>query len=300
MKLFVTGMCGLLGRAIAAEASAQGIEVVGMDLAEWSAPFPLPANVQLYRGSYEDLPTVQSLLTGCDAMIHTAGPHGGVVGTLDLAGFLEANVVVAARLLDLALKEGVKGVNMASTMEVLVGRNWESSGVAYLDEDSEPQTDSAYSLSRLLTEKLVREFSGQHGLATSCIRYSGFGYLPDEELGPRLLARTASPRDVARATILAATNFELQGDMFMIAPDAPHTIVDMVAALTDPKAVLEKYFPGASEVLGSRGMELTSTNFWPITSTRKARLVLGWRPELTFERWLEMHGWSRPTRPPDH
>ncbi|MAE62734.1 MAG: hypothetical protein CMJ18_00555 [Phycisphaeraceae bacterium] len=300
MNLFVTGVCGRLGRAIAAEASARGMTVVGLDITDWPAELDRPARIALHEGSCEDFSSVERLLDGCDAMIHTAGPHAGFLGTLDLAGFLEGNVVVTARLLEIALKAGVKGVNLASTMEILGGRDWASSGAACLDEQSTPRTDSAYSLSRLLTENLAREFSRQHGLATSCIRYSGFGYVPDEELGPRLLARTASPGDVARATILAATRFDLRGDVFVIAPEAPHTIADMVTALTDPHAVVEKYFPGASAILAAQGQALQSTNFWPITDTRKARLMLGWRAELTFEKWLQMHGWTRPARPSDH
>jgi len=138
MKLLVTGVCGRLGRAIATEASAQGMTVVGLDIVGWPADVDLPANVHLNECSFEDLDRVARLLEGCDAMIHTAGPHGGFVETLDLPGFLEGNVVVAARLLEAGLKAGLKGVNLASTMEVLVGRNWDTSGAAFLDEDSPP------------------------------------------------------------------------------------------------------------------------------------------------------------------
>ena len=275
MKLFVTGICGRLGRAVAIEAAGQGMEVVGLDVVDWPDDTACPGALDLHAGSCEDQPLVASLLSGCDAMIHTAGPHGGHVATMDLEGFLEGNVVVGARLLETALRVGVRSVNFSSTMEILGGREWTSSGAARLDETSRPQTDSAYSLSRLLTEKLVREFSRQHDLAASCIRYSGFGYIPDEALGPRLLARTASPRDVARATILAATNFDLRGEVFVVAPEAPHTVEDMVDALSDPYAVLEKYYPGASDVLAATGQELAPTNFWPMVDTRRARVLLG-------------------------
>ena len=134
----------------------------------------------------------------------------------------------------------------------------------------------------------------QHDIATTCLRYCGFGYVPDEDLGPRLLARTASPRDVARATILAAARFDLRGEVFCIAPQAPHTLADMVGAFSDPHAVLEKYYPGASAILEAQGQALAPTNFWPITDARKARQVLGWRATWTFEKWLTMHGWKRP------
>ena len=118
--------------------------------------------------------------------------------------------------------------------------------------------------------------------------------MPDNDLGPRLICRTLPPSDVARAAILAATNYELRGDVFLIAPQSPFTPIDMMQAFNDPQAVVEKYFPGACAILEKRGMELTPTNFWPMSDTRKAKLVLGWEPQLTLEIWLTNNGWSKP------
>jgi hypothetical protein len=40
------------------------------------------------------------------------------------------------------------------------------------------------------------------------------------------------------------------------------------------------------------GHALTPAHFWPITSIRKAKFVLGWEPRYTFETWLAEHGWQ--------
>jgi nucleoside-diphosphate-sugar epimerase len=294
MKLLVTGVCGNLGKAVAKEASSQGMQVVGADIAPWPKDIELPANVTVHNVSYEDTQAMRSLLAGCDAVVHGAGLHGGHVATHSLEQYLEANIVSVARLLEAALDCGVKGINLASTMEVLIGRGWDTSGAAYLDENSRPQTDSAYSLSRVLVEDLAREFAYQSGLVTSCHRYCGFGYVPDNDLGPRLICRTLPAADVAHAAILAATNYDLRGDVFLITPRSPFTPVDMMQAFNDPQTVMEKYFPGACAILKKRDMELTPAKLWPMSDTRKAKLVLGWEPQLTFEIWLTNNGWQKP------
>ena len=93
MKLLVTGVCGRLGRAIAAEAEAQGHTVMGLDRVPWpAAQVPLPNGVEVIEGSYEDIPTMERQLSGCDTIAHTAGPHGEHVEKLDLSGFLRSNV----------------------------------------------------------------------------------------------------------------------------------------------------------------------------------------------------------------
>jgi nucleoside-diphosphate-sugar epimerase len=293
MKLFVTGICGRLGRAIAAEAPAQGHTVLGIDTKPWPADHaPPPEGVEVHPGSYEDVPTVERLLAGCDAIIHTAGPHGELVGKLGLAGFLHANVECVANLLEAAARHGVRRVALSSTMEVLLGRDWASSGAAVVDERSAPAGDSAYSISRLLQEHMGRELSRTLGLSIGSLRYMAFGYGEDARLGPSLLARSLTAADTARACLCAVGLDSLRGDVFNIGPKTPLTNADILAAVNDPEGVVEKYFPGAVEVLRASGYTPTFDDLWPVTSIRKAKLILGWEPRYTFETWLTEHGWK--------
>jgi UDP-glucose 4-epimerase len=294
MKLFVTGVCGRLGSAIAAEAPAQGHTVVGLDRVPWpTAKAPLPKGIEVIEGSYEDISTVERHLSGCDAIAHTAGPHGDYVKKLDLGGFLRSNVEGVARMLELSLRLGVRRVALSSTMEVLIGRDWTTSNAAVVDEESTPACDSAYSISRLLQEQLAKEFSRIHGVSIGSLRYMAFGYRPDKNLGPQLLARSLTPSDIARAVLRVASMDDLRGDVFNIGPKTPLTNQDIIAAKTNPEAVVERHFPGAVEVLKANGYKLTWDEFWPVTSIRKAKLILGWEPQYTFETWLGERGWKR-------
>lgn len=293
MKILVTGICGRLGRALAAEATAQGHTAVGLDMIPWPGEKgEMPKGVEFVAGTYEDFPLMERLLPGCDALIHTAGPHGAFVKKLTLAQFIHSNVENVAQVLDIAVKAGVRHVVLSSTMEVLIGRQWDTSGITFVDEESPTRCDSAYSLSRLLVEILGREYAKLHNVSIASLRYMAFGYGSDQKLGPQLLARSLATRDVARACLAAARTDDLRGDVFNIGPRTPLTSMDIVAAQTDPEGVVEKYFPGAVEVLKAAGHTLRPDQFWPVTSIRKAKLILGWEPELTFEGWLKSLGWK--------
>lgn len=296
MKLFVTGVCGRLGRAIATEAPRQGHTVLGIDTAPWpGASRPPPPGVEVHSVSYEDIAAVECLLPACDAVIHAAGLHGDFVGQLDLAGFLRANVERVASLLEAAGRQGIRRAALSSTMEVLVGRDWRASGATVLDEQSAPACDSPYSISQLLQEQLGAELARALDMSVASLRYVAFGYRADSALGPSLLARAITATDAARACIRAVGLDNLRGEVFTIGPKTPLTSKDILAGVKDPDGVVERYFPGATETLRASGCQLSCDHLWPVTSIRKAGMMLGWAPRYTFESWLVEHGWeSRP------
>lgn len=298
MKILVTGICGRLGRMIAAEAQEQGVEIVGLDIVGWPVvkfgnP---PAGTAVHIGSYEDMALLNRLLPGCDGLIHAGGLHGGNVETHDTGDFLQAHGTNVARMMDAARAHGVRRFALCSTMEVQIGRGWAARGAAWLDESVPASCDSQYSLSRRVMEVLAEQYSRIHDVSISCLRFMAFGYGDDKKAGPNLLARTVPARDVARATLLAVGKDGLRGEVFNIGPETPIQAADIGAAINHPDQVLDKYFPGASEFLRERGVKLSSSNFWPVTSIAKAALILGWRPQYTFEMWLAEQGWTPSSR----
>lgn len=290
--LFVTGLCGRLGRAVAAEASAQGWKVSGLDVAPWPEDQPRPANVELHSGPLDDLSLLGRLLEGSTHLIHTAGLHGGHVADHCLADFVHSNVKQVGRLVELCEEKKIRSVCLSSTMEVLVGRDYAASGATVLDEASPLQTDSAYSVSRAVMERLAAEIARRRPLSLSVLRYMAFGYKKDASLGPSLLARALTAADAARAALRAVCTGGLKGEIFNIGPKTPLTNADIARALQDPAAVVEKHFPGAGEILEKTGQRLSSEMCWPVTSIEKARRLLGWEPSYTFASWLADHGWT--------
>lgn len=294
-KLFVTGVAGRLGRAIVKEAAVQGIAIVGIDQKPFPSDTPLPSSIETHVASFTDRDVLTKLMAGCDGVIHTAGPNGEQVGKAPLELFMQVNVTALAVLLEVATELGVGAVAVSSTMEVLIGRAWARSGMAVLDDDSPAQSDSPYALSRRTAETLVTEYHKMTGLSTVSLRYVAFGYRGDDDLGANLLARSLTAADVARANLLAATNTNLAGEVVNIGPETPLTNADIVEALKNPAAVLERYWPGSTAILEQLDTKLRPENFWPITRIRRANQLLGWKPQTTFTTWLTSKGWTPPS-----
>lgn len=298
MKIFVTGLCGRLGRALVEKVRGTDHQIVGLDCADWPAEEDsLPANVVLHRGRYEHTSALAELMDGCDAAIHTAGPHGGHVDQYPLTRFLEANVTHVANLLEVAREHRLRSVVLSSTMEVVIGPNWAGHGPTVLDESASPRPGSVYPISRYTMEALARSFALHHqDLSVAVLRFMAFGYKPDEKLGPSLLARALSAGDAAAAALAACKPADYRGEVFHIGPDTPVTAPLIAQALEDPDGTLEQLYPGAAAILHANDIQIASRNFWPVADITKARRLLGYQPQVTFESWLRDHGWDTPPR----
>lgn len=286
MKVFVTGACGRLGQAISALAQQRGIGLVGIDVRGWPVGQHKPSCLELHEGAMDDGALVDRLLPGCDAIINTAGLHGGDLERATLEDFIGANVAAVARLLERAVKHGVKGVALSSTMEVLIGHSGEEGGMTVLNEESPVRCDSAYSTSKHLMEELGHRFAREHHLSVASLRYMAFGYKSEGLGGVRLLSRLLPARDAASAAVLAATTPGLKGQVLNIGPETPIRLEDVSEILADPAAVVERYFPGAMRLLEARGIQVKPSDLLPVTNTSRARETLGWRASWTFAHWL--------------
>jgi UDP-glucose 4-epimerase len=294
MKLFVMGAAGRLGRAIAAEAQRQGIDIVGVDQVSWLADIPMPSCLSFHQGSLEDQSLLDRLLPGCDGVINAAGLHGGDLPRCGMDQFIHANVELTARLITAAQRHGVKAVALSSTMEVLMSRTSGPDAPTILDEEGPLRCDSPYSASKYLMEQLGRLCAHQTGLSISSLRFMAFGYGAENAGGPKLLSKLLHRQDAARAAILAATTPGLKGEVFNIGPLTPLSASDIPQALADPALVLEKYFPGCFAVLERLKIQLSSGDLFPATRIDKARRLLGWEPQWTFSTWLSSVGWKAP------
>jgi nucleoside-diphosphate-sugar epimerase len=270
------------------------VQLVGIDRVDWPEDQPMPAHLQFEKGDYTDLALLDRLLPGCDAIIHTAGPNGEQVATMDMAQFVDLNVTCNVRLLEAAQRTDVKNVVLSSTMEVLTGRDWTPSGAAIVDEDFAPVSDSQYALSRYLMEEMAKQYSRLRGLSVVSLRYMASGYATWDKIGLCLMARHLTGRDVARAVLMAAAKNDFVGDVIHIGPETPLNNQDIINALSDPESVLEKYYPGSVAVLEQAGEAISTDLFWPATTIRKAKRLLDWTPLDTFEKWLTEHGWEEP------
>ena len=293
MKILLTGACGRLGNAIRRICGNEH-ELVLFD----TAPAVVAAGG--IQASVTDADAVDRAARSCAAIIHTAAMHGAFYGKAPNAEFLRVNVLGAENLFQAALRQGVRRLVLSSTMEVLIGVDWGAYGTAVVDESLPPRPDWIYPVSKLMVEELSAFYAVHHGLEVVNLRYCGFGNKSLEELGFALLTHSLPPADVARANLLAVTRTGLRHEVINIAPDSPLTQKDCNDAVQgkDLYAILERHWPGCGQVLREQSLKPPPEFFWPVTRIDKAKLMLGWQPEATFEKFLRSLGWH--AAPPPH
>ena len=240
-----------------------------------------------------DQALVTRLAEGCDCIIHTAAMHGSSRGKKSNAEFLQTNIMGAENLFQAALKHGIKRLVFSSTMEVHVGVDWRGTGNAVLDETMPPRPNWIYPASKLMIEELGHMYVRSDRLEVVQMRYMGFDARSMDELNLWLLCRWLTADDVASANLLAATKPGLRDEVFNIGPETSLTQQDSFNAITDPWGVLEKHWPGCSVFIRKLGLEPKPDHFWPITRIDKAKNMLGWQPQSSFEKYLRKHGWKR-------
>ncbi len=287
MKILITGAAGRLGRAVANLARGEH-ELVLFDQSE-----AIEAQGGI-RGELTDRDAVFRAVQGCDAIVHTAAMHGAFRGKATNAQFIQTNVVGSEYLFAAALEHGVRRLAIASSMEVMIGRDWGAYGTAVLDETMPPRPDWIYPVTKQQVEILGSLYARHHGLEVVQLRYVAFGEIPGERLGLRLLARHVSAEDAGQATLLAATVPGLKDEIVHVGPDTPFTQQDVNEAQRDPAAVLERYWPGCMAVLAAQDLTPRPEHLWPVTRIDRAKRLLGWQPKHTFEAFLLASGWKRP------
>ncbi len=125
-----------------------------------------------------------------------------------------------------------------------------------------------------------------HGIPSIALRYGMFVPEPFFLYGPAL--RAGVDRDVARSVMASMETLMGGGvtwDTFNVESVVPFQEEDAEQLARDPMPVLDKYYPGAVELLRERVLRAwrrsRCTTRWTMVD------VLGFRPECNFDQWLE-------------
>jgi uronate dehydrogenase len=199
-RLLVTGAAGALGRVLrqslkpyarvmrlsdkaTVEAAGDAEEIVQCDLADKRA--------------------VDSLVRGCDAIVHL----GGVSVERPFEEILEANIKGAFHIYEGARRHGVKRVVFASSNHV-VGFHRQGE---LIDADCAKRPDGYYGLSKSYGEDLSRFYFDRYGIETACLRIGSSFPEPKDR---RMLVTWLSYRDLTELVRCC-----------LFAPRLGHTIV---------------------------------------------------------------------------
>jgi uronate dehydrogenase len=188
----LTGSAGRIGTALRRELGDR-FQWRGVDVK------PTPGLEDVRVGDLSDWEAARQAVEGCWAVVHLAaepddGPYYEEIRPRNLDATY--NVFEASR------QAGVKKIVFASTNHV-TGMIEKEGGVATPDSPIRP--DSLYGASKAFGEALGRYLSDNFGLSVICLRIGSFSRadrLP-ENMPPRRMRRTISPRDLAQLVRLS-------------------------------------------------------------------------------------------------
>lgn len=315
MTILVTGSAGRIGRGLASSLLEAGEPVRGLDLRASGLSHPRWSEV---LPDFDDAEAVRSAMRGVKTVFHL----GAFMSWLpqDRAKLFAANVEGTRIVLDAAIEAGVERFIFASSGEVYPEGAPEFLPV---DENHPTKPRSAYGLTKLIGEEMVR-WAGRSGtLSCTILRFShtqdATELLDPESFfsGPRffLQARIRQQEAMGNAAAVAALRAaddgkpahvlarNEQGRPFrMMITDTRDMVSGLIAAWRSGKMAGETCNLGATAPvcfaealpdmarltgLPVRVVDLPGPGVFYETSNARFRTLTGWEPQFPFSRMLE-------------
>ena len=302
MRVLVTGSSGHLGDAMARALTAQGEDVVGIDL------LPSPSTTAV--GSIADPDLARRCTRGVGAVVHAATLHKPHVGTHDRQAFVDTNISGTLNLLEAAVENGVGAFVFTSTTSAFGRALTPAPGApaAWVTEDVVPVPKNIYGVTKVAAEDMCELFQRDYGLACVVLRVSRFFPEPDDRDDIRakyddlnlkvieLLYRRVDLEDAVSAHRLALQKApEIGFGRYIISATTPFTPDDLGAIRSDPAGLLRRLYPVYEEIFANRAWSMLPTIDRVYVNAR-ARRDLGWEPRYDFRYALERLGSGQDPR----
>jgi UDP-glucose 4-epimerase len=293
MRLLVTGSTGHLGEALCRVLSADGADVVGLDI--------LPSPHTTLVGSIADRELVRSALDGVDAVLHAATLHKPHVGSHGRQDFVDTNVTGTLNLLEEAVAAGVSRFVFTSTTSAFGRALTPPPGApaAWVTEEVTPVPRNIYGVTKVAAENVCELVHRDHGLPIVILRTSRFFPEADDRDDVRtrfadanlkvneLLYRRVDIEDIVSAHRLAlARAGELGFGRYIISATTPFTPDDLVALHTDAAPVVARHVPQYEALYDQLGWRMFDS-IERVYVNAAARRDLGWAPKYDFAYALE-------------
>jgi len=300
-KALVTGGAGFIGSNIVEMLVEQGVEAVVLDdlyLGTEDNLSEVRDQIKFIEGSVLDMEAIEEAIEGCDVVFHQAARSSSPMHKENSAEGARVNVEGFVNVCEAAVNAGADKVVYASTSSMY------GSVKPPHKEDMDLEPVNLYTASKMSREMYARCYSYTEEIETTGLRY--FSVFGPHEKGKGKYANVVTQflwkmmddeqpviwgdgtqerdfvfvKDVARANILAAeTEKELDGEVFNIGRGNPVTFNQVVENLND---ALEKDIEAekVENPLDNYVHEHKADN-------SKAKEILGWEPEYSFEEGLK-------------
>lgn len=285
MKILITGAGGNLGRVL-----TPALAAAGHDLRLFDFRPLVNTDFETVAGDVRNLDDVRRATLGVDAIVHAAALHGIHLTKWSAEDFWAINVTGTFHIFEAAREAGVKRVVLCSTMGVYgASARAPEDAWNHVTEALPLLPGDVYGLSKKLCEELGATYGRRWGVTTVALRLGMF--VPEgslERYGFRLLFGGVDDRDVAQAAELALSHAPESGfDAFNVMAQVSFTIEDLAALRRSPLSVLEKHYPGCTELFAQKNLDplplLWGRTAW---SVEKAQRLLGYQPHYNFDGFL--------------
>ena len=207
MRILVTGGAGYIGSITVRDLLDHGHDVVVLDNLEHGHRKAVDQRAEFAEGSVGDVVLMDSVLPGCDAVMHLAGLIEVAESQRDPGRYFRANVAGPLVMLEAMVRHGVGAIVFSSTAAV-----YGEPDVLPLTEDAPTRPVSVYGESKLMFERILDRFGTAHGLRSIRLRYFNVaGAAPDGLLGEAHDPETHIIPRILRAISEGQNRFEVFG-----------------------------------------------------------------------------------------
>jgi UDP-glucose 4-epimerase len=303
MRILITGGAGFIGSHLADRLILSGCSVVVVDNESTGRRENVPERAQYFRADVSRLSELEPVFAvGVDAVCHIAG-HVSLIGSFtDPANDLRTNVQGTVNVLQLCLRHRVPRLIYASSMTAY-GRN----GALPTPEDTPCEPISYYGITKYAAERYVHSTEERPDLdfefhATSFRMYNVYG--PRQALdNPYQGVLGIFLGNVLRREPITIFGDGEQTRDFIFISDV---VEAWVAALHNPAAYGQIFNLGTGRLSINQLADSVLTAFGRTRAdyevlykparpgeqrhaeadTRKAKRLLGWKPQVTFDQGM--------------
>jgi dTDP-glucose 4,6-dehydratase len=297
----VTGAGGFIGSHLAERLTALGVKTRALvrynssNSWGWLDSSPARDSIEVIPGDVRDRDTVRDAMRGVDTIFHLAALIAIPYSYRAPISYVQTNVEGTLNILQEALMADVRMVVHTSTSEV-----YGTAQYVPIDEQHALQGQSPYSASKIAADKMAEAFHLSYGLPVTTIR-------PFNCYGPRQSARAIIPTIISQAlkeSVLRLGNLEPTRDLnfvadtvegFILAAGCQNAIGQVMNLGTGRQISIRELAVTILRLLGKdlpiesedkRERPRTSEVYRLCADSRKAREILGWKPQHTLEQGL--------------
>ena len=289
----MTGSAGHLGEALVRVLTAEGHDVVGIDL--------LASPHTEVVGSIADRALVRRCVAGADGIVHAATLHKPHVGSHRRQDFVDTNITGTLNLLEEAVAAGVPRFVFTSTTSAFgrALRPAPGAPASWITEDVAPVPRNVYGTTKTAAEDLCELVFRDHGLPCVILRTSRFFPEADDRDDVReryadlnlkvneLLYRRVDIEDAVSAHLLALDRAtDIGFGRYIVSATTPFAREDAAELRSDAPAVVRRLFPDYEAVYAERGWSMFESLDRVYVNAR-ARDELGWAPRYDFRFALD-------------